>query len=346
MLGKLSRSVATLWLLFLLAPSAFPAIVYTVTALTQLPSSAEVDGLNNNNQIAGAYDNAAFEGSALTFTPEGIPSGLNSVGYAVINDNGLLGGWGFTSSTEEAFIGSSVVPLAGNLSSFANALNDSGQLAGYVKNSSDATEAAFMTASGTSVQPSGYDLDAINGAGVATGDNSSGQAIYGTASGVTVIPPAAAFDGSYGLGINSAGDVCGYGFLPGGLQGFYFNGTTSVLIPLPQGSTSAEFSDGCISAASQVVGYGYGGATDVGFIWSPTTGTQILNNLVPSNWTITQALYINNSGTILAQGTNGTYTGYVLLTPTPEPSAFWLTGLVLLLAVVIYSRRNRRSHVR
>lgn len=348
MFDRLSQAIRAISLLLLFVPSAFSSATYTVTALTDLPGSLVVNSLNNNNQIAGSYYNgvndAPFEATALTFTPEGIPTGLTSVDWAVINDNGILGGYGNTTgNASQAFIGSSLVPLSGNLDSWGYALNDSGQLTGLAKTAGEADEAAIMTTSGTSVQVSGEIFYGINGSGVATGYNVSEQAIYGTASGVTAIPFPTGFSQTFGDGINSAGAVCGYGLTAEGYQDFYFNGTTSVAVPLPNGETASSVSaGGCINNASQIVG-SVTGASDAGFIWSPTAGTQLLNGLVPSNWTISEALYINNSGTILAEGNNGTYYGYVLLTPTPEPSTFWLTTVILLCPIVLRGRRLRRT---
>jgi hypothetical protein len=72
-----------------------------------------------------------------------------------------------------------------------------------------------------------------------------------------------------------------------------------------------------------MVGYDTGSAT-AAFMWDPVNGTQLLNNVVPNGWNITEAVTINDSGTILALGTKGVYNGYVLLEPAPEPSTLSL----------------------
>jgi MYXO-CTERM domain-containing protein len=92
-----------------------------------------------------------------------------------------------------------------------------------------------------------------------------------------------------------------------------------------------------------VVGYSNAG----GWIWSASSGTQLLNNLVPSGWVISGAIGISQNGLILAQGSfNGGASQYVELVPvvptTPAPSTGFLAlgGLLLVFAWRIASNRG------
>ena len=112
-----------------------------------------------------------------------------------------------------------------------------------------------------------------------------------------------------------------------------------------------------INDSGVVVGYSLTSATFPRFIWTPTvlngtttTGTfqdmnTVFAGLIPSGWTLSEALGIDNNGDIvgyIANDSNAAVTnGFLITASVPEPSSLLLVavGLVGLLA---YAWRKRR----
>jgi hypothetical protein len=262
---------------------------------------------------------------------------MNDIAWADVNDLGVVGGWGNSTSNDSlAYIGNGIVGVDAN----AFELNDSGELVGI------STEfGAVFTTSGTSTNPgSGSEFYGINSNGTVAGILGN-RAVVGTTASLATLP-ATNFLTMRATGINSAGNICGFGIdVNNASRVFYFNGASTAFVPFVSGQKGASTSIGhCINDSDEIVGEGVltlGGS--VGFIFDPVNGTQLLNNLVPAGWNITNALYINNSGTILAQGTNGSYNGYVLLEPVqiaPEPSTLLLAVGALALFAALRRRRK------
>jgi hypothetical protein len=88
-------------------------------------------------------------------------------------------------------------------------------------------------------------------------------------------------------------------------------------IPLPTGASHAYVSYGCLNSSGTVVGFSDAG----GWVWTASTGIQLLSSLVPAGWKFTNAISISNNGLILALGSfNGGTPEYVELTPIGPPS--------------------------
>jgi hypothetical protein len=124
--------------------------------------------------------------------------------------------------------------------------------------------------------------------------------------------------------LNNSGQVTGFFYIVTFQQAFIGDASGLNLIPLPLGAT---FSYGASINDQGVVA----GFSDVGdWIWDPIKGVRLLDDLVPGAGFIANGpAIINNQGQILDQIQG---VGYVLLTPTPEPSSVGLsaTGLILL----------------
>jgi hypothetical protein len=314
--------IKKLILVLLLAALARAGAIYTVTVL---PNGYGWSGLNNNGEAVGYSGNTIATWSAGA----GLQTQANPVGTAggstlVVNDNGVVGGSAYNGSFSQAIIGNSALGLGGMLNDYGVALNNAGQLAGYAATSGGSTEAFIATASGGyQFLPILGDLFVgINASGVAVG-YSGNSMIYGTASGVSSILP---FGWAYtlGLGINASGDICGWGESTGGVSAFFYNPTTSTMVAVPGVGVVGT---GCINDNNQVVGT-VSFADGYGVIWDPVNGTQLLNNLVPTGWSILGPIDINDNGQILANAfyNNGSVEAVLLTESVPEPAAIGLAA--------------------
>lgn len=118
--------------------------------------------------------------------------------------------------------------------------------------------------------------------------------------------------------INNLGDVCGRSYTAASARhAFLWDGSMSDLGVLTGGTESWAFGlndDRTVVGTSNVSGGAYHA-----FVWDQVNGLRDLNDLIPvgSGWTLTRATDINNDGSIVGWGTNGS--GDVrafLLTPT------------------------------
>ena len=365
MTNRRSLLLRTMLALFATSVVGLASTIYSVSpipfpsGLTPGVITVAMSGINNSGQVAGTGINSlgveqAFIGTTSGSTLIPLPPGWSeafgdeaeNIGYA-INASGQVAGSAYNGYNYQAFIGTT----SGStlvLQSSGYAINASGQVAGSAQNG-NITQA--FVGGGVIPLPSGWTLAgafAINDSGQVAGYgyNSGGglQAFIGTASGSTAIPLPSGWGGAWGWAINASGQVAGYGYNGGFAQAFIFTTLGSTAIPLPAGASSATVSFQSLNDSGVVVGDSYVG----GWIFDASDGTQLLNNLVPSGWDITNAISISDSGLILAQGSfNGGSTEYVELDPTtPEPGTCLLAaaGLMLLaFARRAVSRRPRAS---
>jgi hypothetical protein len=316
-----------------------------------MPAGATNDGgtayaINSSGQVVGDYYNGA---SYQPFFYDPVTGSVN------ISVPGLLQGQNFV----------------------FNALNDSGTYVGY----SDSTFTLITGNAGGVETLSGLgtllSADGINNAGTIVGSTVECVA-YPNCQDVsliypnTYIPPfvygnPGNFVVSGAVAINNNGLVLGNAGQAGAylLNGYayVYDPTSDSLLYLAQDyfgqhpGTLDQVYPGGINDAGDIVGLGTGGGSiSYGFGHGV-----LLNHLVASNWNITDAYSISNSGGILATGYDSQtdtfnyapYDSYVLLEPTnipqgvPEPGT--ASGMVLGLAgTIIWARflaRQRGSAV-
>ena len=311
--------------------------------------------LNSSGQAAGYGNMASGSGTqaiiGMTSGSVAVPIPLKFLTSSAlgINDAAEVSGVAFNSTGREPFAGtasgSAALPSPpGEAFCSAQSINNSGQ-AGL-----DCGEAVYIgTASGTTPIPfaagaSAMTLQGINDTGEVTGTavfpGGMQQAYIGTTSGVTLVPLPAGIIRTQGFAINASGEVAGLAFDAGGHQAVFIGNTTSsMVLPEPPGASFATADQGSINSAGTVVG----GSTMGGWIWDAADGTQLLNGFVPAGWNISRAFSINDSGQILALGTEGGISNWVLLTPqesTPEPASYLFVGAALLLGISAPVRRG------
>lgn len=97
---------------------------------------------------------------------------------------------------------------------------------------------------------------------------------------------------------------------------------------------------GDLNDSEAVVGLRYEGNVPRGVVWRHDTGGINLDSLIDpsSGWQIQDASFINDSGQIVAWATRGGTSGYVLLSPVPEPS----TLACLLIGAAALARKRRK----
>ncbi len=139
-------------------------------------------------------------------------------------------------------------------------------------------------------------------------------------------------DLSVAQGINNAGQVVGYSYATTGARAFlYSNGTMTNLGDLPGGS-DVSLAYG-INNSGQVVGYSGATTGTRAFLYGNGVMTDINSLIDPTSplalyVTLTEALAINDSGWIAANGTDsrtGATHAYLLSSaPVPLPAGVWL----------------------
>lgn len=349
---QIKFSLCVVGLLSALGLSATP--LYSVTVLPLGPFSLPAIGraLSSNGMVAGQVNGQGFiwNGGAFTYVPT--LGGSMSPAFGV-NSSGVATGWSFTSSAEEAYSYSggtttSLASLVGGLDSEGYAVNNSGVIVGDEVYSANPHDEAFEI-SGTTVTYLGFLPGGVNSvayaispSGLITGwaDDSSGNQdvfIYSTALGLENLGSLGG-PGGAGTAINDAGQVAGFSYVNGGAAQHAFLYTGGIMHDLGTlgGTNSSALG---INAAGVVVGAADTGTGSDAFVY--INGVMYdLNSLLAnlSGIDLTEAVAINDSGQILANGPDGTY----LLTPIPEPTSLWLgiTGLLPILASV---RKRRRG---
>jgi hypothetical protein len=337
--------VRTLLIACVLSGAAF-AQSYTVSVI--LPPSgfaiSYVGGINNSGQVTGAVSNGtslrAFIGSPSGSTLVSLPAGWASAEGNAINNLGQVAGevgHGIDPSTDElsagqAFIGTgsgaSVIPLpSGWATAQGVAINDAGQVAGSVCNNACAHSQAFVgTPLGVALIPNpsgpvGFTRGvAINSSGQVAGFAIPPyQAFIGTVESATLIPQPGPAYSTNATGINDFGVTIGNATAFSTSGGFGFIGTQSGITFIPPISVGFNSSGAsAINDSGVVIGTSeYGGA----WVWSASTGIQVLSSMVPSGWSISSGISLSQNGRILATGSlNGSAYQYLELIPVGLPA--------------------------
>jgi hypothetical protein len=96
-----------------------------------------------------------------------------------------------------------------------------------------------------------------------------------------------------------------------------------------------------LNSAEATVGITYDNGLSRGTLWQPNTSAVPLDSLIDpaSGWQIQSAEFINDSGQIVGWAKRGASSGYVLLSPVPEPS----TLACFLLGAAAFAKVRRRK---
>jgi probable HAF family extracellular repeat protein len=328
---------------FLGNAQADPVPLYTVTEITGFTPSSFSSALNDLGQVAGNAFNgsvaAIWSRGAVTTLPM-LPGGSSGIYVATgINDSGQVVGTANISSGFHGFIYSSGITTDLGTPD-ANAINNSGQVTGisnfghaYLYSNGIITDLGTLGGTpsegvninnsgqvvGSSFTPSGHFHAFLYSNGIM---NDLGTLPGGISSGAN--------------GINNSGQVVGGSDTSSGaFHAFlYSTGVMTDLGTLPGARTSLAKA---VNDSGQIVGES-GASLDPStfsahaFLSANGVMTDLNSLIDPSlNVTLLQASAINNVGQILASGTRGSY----LLTPVPEPSAWFLCagGLAAFVAV-------------
>jgi probable HAF family extracellular repeat protein len=283
-------------------------------------------------------------------------NGLNAAGQVV-------GLWSDSSSSNHAFLyaGGSIVDITstpGGIQGVAG-INAGGQFAGSY--APGLTSLGFIT---TATQPSWTDVSSYGGgvnSGLVLAINNSGW-LGGTGYGTTT--QAAEYNGSWFLlpqlvagnhqgriwGMDNSGNSVGYQAISGttgGRTAFYYNysGNTVTNLGYVTGDTTSQAR--AINDSGTIVGLSGSRA----MVSGTTAGTmQDLNGAAfytdgsHTNWNLTVAYGIDNSGDIVGAGTLSGVAHAFLLTPVtaPEPSTLLLAAIGIA-GVSAFSRLRRRK---
>ncbi len=299
--------------------------------------SSEAQAINNLGQVVGDSQTSSGQMHAFLYS-DGTMTDIDSSSassYATgINDSGQVAGNSIAAgSFAHAFrySGGVMTDLGtlGGRDSFAYAINQSGEVAGYATGlaAGVAFAHAFVSSGGTMTDLGGlgYDAEGDSLDSYAYGINDSGQVVgYAnvlTSSGSTtthafldsggVMTDLGAGDASKALGINDAGQVIGVWS-----SGYYVesHGVFTNLIALPTG----------INDNGDVVGYTQDGRGYQSDPYLYTQGKMIdLNSILPagSGWTLTNAAAINNHDQIVGAGTyQGHQEAYLLSVNGSSPT--------------------------
>ena len=234
-----------------------------------------------------------------------------------INDSGGFVGGSNTATNLRAFVSAAsggvreLPPLAGDTGSTAYALNNLSEAVGFSSGASG-EHAVIWKASGTpTALPGALAMPSSR----ATGINERGDVagVMGTAAGTRAIlwpggqasrelPLLAGHATSEAQAVNGRGDVVGYSATSTRLRRAVLwsaGGATVDLGTLPGGDFSQAFG---INDAGDVVGSSESSVGDRATLWT-SGGLQDLNSLIaPSNFVLSKAVGINNTGMIVAIG--------------------------------------------
>ena len=337
--GNASKLTLVVCLLSL-AGSALNAqtVEYEVTILPPIPDSfgTIVLSMNNHGELVGraqlprnpfflrGWKWSAAEGMVLLPAPPGI----DALRYSAsdINDAGVIAGDGGGDSGEAWRFQNGEYTLLGTIEgdplSTSGGINENGDIVGYSGNPSFGRPKHFFrytNQSGMVSLLSGRGRD-INDLGVMTGykENTSGVFFSSFLLSPPFPPVFLGFlpgrNDSFAHGINELGQVVGTSRSSESSQAFvYTDGVGMQGLP----TVSRWNSAGAINSMGHIVG---GGADPRrGYVWTPSTGSRVLTDLIDPALQITvdNAVDINDSGQIAARGFDVGNRVFVQLLLTP-----------------------------
>lgn len=357
---------------------------YAITNLSAL--SFQGEDINNEQTIVG--NTLSFDGAVTWTAAQGVTSIAGLTRPSAINDQGTMVGISFASNYDHVPVTVSsrgvVTELATNVQlssqTFANAINDNGQVAGTLYAGSSGIVAVRWNADGTNDQlgylpgqrytvPYGINnVGAVVGYGLV---NAGEQAfIWDADNGIQGIAPIRTTQSYFNYpsdvsfkevgqarGINDAGQVVGYV----GAGNYYVQRTEAFIWTQAAGTKSLGYLPGYkldsaaydINASGTVVGVSSASPEQVrqrAFIWTEASGMLDLNSLLEPDaagaYTLIAGGKINDNGYILATAldVNGAMQS-VLLTPVPELNTrvMFALGVFAMLCLTASRRGVARS---
>jgi probable HAF family extracellular repeat protein len=201
-------------------------------------------------------------------------------------------------------------PIAGDSSSGANGINDSGAVAGFSSGPAGMAAVIWLNGAAQAIVPHGAGNNAavaINNHGTVTGSAGAGHSqrafFWNAAAGLNFLPPLPGDQSSQAFGISQQDFAAGVSRDSNGATRAVFwdtNGAHNLGI-LSGGTHSEAFG---INASGWVVGSSGSGLGMRAFLWTAADGMRDLNTLIPadSNLVLTSAEAINDAGEIAATG--------------------------------------------
>lgn len=278
-------------------------------------------GINDAGQIVGESSPAGLSPSHAFLWQNGVMSDLGTLGETstanAINSTGQVVGVSQAPGSPSFAVRwqNGVMSDVGGPASVGQAINDSGQVAGWA-----------------TVYPEAHPLN-----------GEIHPIVWQQNGSATDLDPLGGSAG-YALGINNVGQAVGYSSVSTSSHAFLWQNSGRTDLGTLGGPFSTAYSitdDGQIlGASSPTSGTSYGHA----FLWDSQHGMRNLNDLIDnsSGWTLHDARQMNDAGQIVGNGTNpdGFQHGY-LLTPIPEPRSFVLTALGCFEMVALRTRRRK-----
>jgi probable HAF family extracellular repeat protein len=287
--------------------------------------------------------------------PFSFATGINDHGHAV-----GYSGVDFTSIHSAMWVNGAIIDLGdlpgGQTRSYAQAVNNNGQVAGWSNASTGDRgylwENGVLTdlgdLAGGSDQSRAFDINS-SGQVVGFGTGGSGRRAVlwenGTINDLGVLQESD--NQSFAYGINDLGGVVGQsGDSSSAREAFIWeDGVMKGLGQISNGSLSLAYD---INNLGQVVGIGVSpeAATQNGqtaFLWDEVNGTRDLNDLIDESaneWVIIHANAINDSGQIIGWGRNpdGKMHAFIMTQAIPEPGAISILGVI---SLGVLGRRRR-----
>ena len=311
-----------------------PGFYETLPNRPGLTDFNSVKSINDNGVIAfgNAFQPILWNGTDFQQLP--FPSGYGA-GAIFVNNAGTVAGaladiTGKTSAAIWDAAGNlSLIPVpVGSRSSFPTGLNSAGTVVGYDLDQLSFPH-PFLFANGTRVDLASGSFQnvvpaGINSAGVVIGNAnatapSRSIAVYWAPGSETPTALPCNTGASHAIGINSSGQIAGYCITNGFFDTVVWD-LNGNMIDIGHGSPHA------INDLGQVIGDTFGGVSPTTtpvspYIWSESTGLELLDNIGPAGASIWVEA-INNRGVVV---------GIEVMTPEPESLVLSFAGLLLLI---------------